>query len=58
MDIKSAEKILLDLSKKQNKETKEALNLALEGLKKLREDEMEGRIWRKGDKVYFLENLI
>ena len=36
MDIKSAEKILLDLSKKQNKETKEALNLALEGLKKLR----------------------
>lgn len=58
MDIKLAEKILVDLSKKQNKETKEALNLALEGLKELKKDEKEGRFWRKGDKVYFLENSI
>lgn len=58
MDIKLAEKILLDLSKKENKETKEALNLALEGLKELKKDEIEGRFWSKGDKVYFLENLI
>lgn len=58
MDIKLAEKILVDLSKKQDKETKEALELALDGLKELRKDEMEGRLWRKGDKVYFLENLI
>lgn len=58
MDIKLAEKILVDLSKKQDKETREALELALDGLKELRKDEMEGRLWRKGDKVYFLENSI